>query len=134
MPDTAARLSYPEQRLKLARLLKALGADPATLMRGDDNNWLISGASGDVRPLPQGWGIFLACSSPAEWKDAKARLGFFVVKENGVSGIMWLRALPDRDQAAAILDLLGIASAWRGPAPKMAARIGGYSPLARMAR
>ena len=84
-------------------------------------------------PLPTGFEVFLASASAAEWAEAKARLGLFVVRENGLSGIIWLKALPDRDQAAAILDVLGIKSAWRGPAPKMAAR-GGYSPLARMAR
>ena len=69
-------------------VIKALGADPAALMRGADLNWHIDGEHGDIRPLPQGFEVFLACASPAEWKDAKARLGFFVVKENGVSGIM----------------------------------------------
>jgi hypothetical protein len=122
MPE--ARLSYPDQRLKLARFLKALGADPGALVRGADLNWVIAGERGDVRPLPpQGYEVFLACASPSAWVDAKARLGFFVVKENGVSGLMCLKALPDRDQATAILDLLGIKSAWRAPAPKTVARI-----------
>ena len=52
----------------------------------------------------------------------------FSLEQNSCSGLMWVAALPDRDQAAAILDLLGIASAWRGPAPKTLARTGGYSP------
>jgi hypothetical protein len=118
-----ARLSYPDQRLKLARFLKALGADPGALVRGADLNWVIGGERGDVLPLPKGYEVFLACASPAAWADAKERLGFLVVKENGVSGLMWLAALPDRDQAAAILDLLGIKSAWRGHEPKTPARI-----------
>lgn len=129
-----AALSFQEQRRKLAAFVKAIGADPAALMRGDDSNWVISGERGDVRPLPQGYEVFLACADQAEWAEAKAHLGFFVVKENAVSGLMWLEALPDRDQAAGILVLLRIKSAWRRPAPKMAARTGGYSPLARMAR
>ena len=120
MPE--ARLSYPEQRLKLARFLKALGTEPGALIRGADLNWAISGEFGDVRPLPQGYEAFLACASPAAWKGAKAHLGFFVVKENGLSGLFWLKALPDRDQAAAILDLLGIKSAWRDHAPRIEAR------------
>jgi hypothetical protein len=123
MADRDARLSYPEQRLKLARFIKALGADPGALVRGADLNWVISGERGDIRPLPQGYEVFLACASPAAWKDAKARLGFFVVKQNSCSGLLWVAALPDRGQAAAILDLLGIASAWRGHAPKAPARI-----------
>jgi hypothetical protein len=121
MPD--ARLSYPEQRLTLARFLKALGADPAALMRGADLNWVISGERGDVRPLTQGWEVFLACASPAAWADAKACLGFLVLKQNSCSGLMWVAALPDRGQAAAILDLLGIDSAWRGHTPNTPARI-----------
>ncbi len=128
-----AALSFQEQRRKLAAFVKALGADPGALVRGADLNWVISGERGDVCPLPTGFEVFLACASAAEWTEAKARLGFFVVRENGLSGLFWLKALPDRDQAAAILDALGIKSAWRGPAPKTAAR-GGYSPLARMAR
>ena len=126
-------LSFQEQRRKLAAFVKALGADPGALMRGADLNWHISGEHGDIRPLPKGWEAFLTCNSPTEWTEAKARLRFLVLKQNSCSGLMWVAALPDRNQAAAILDLLGIASAWRGPAPKTAAR-GGYSPLARMAR
>lgn len=129
-----ARMSYPEQRLKLARMIKALGADPLALVRGADLNWAVEGEHGDIRPLPQGWEVFLACESPAAWKAAKVKLGFFVVKENGVSGLFWLEALPDRDQAAAIVDLLGIKLAWRGPSPKARAHIGGYSAVARMMR
>jgi hypothetical protein len=122
-PMPEARLTFQEQRRKLAAFAKALGADPGALVRGADLNWHISGEAGDVRPLPRGYEIFLTCASREEWKDAKARLGFFVVKENGVSGLLWVAALPDRDQAAAILDLLGIASAWRGHAPKTPPRI-----------
>jgi hypothetical protein len=121
MPD--ACLSYPEQRLKLARFIKALGADPGALVRGADLNWHISGERGDVRPLPQGYEVFLVCASPAAWAEAKARLSLLVLKENSCSGLMWVAALPDRDQAAAILDVLGIKSAWRGHAPKTPARI-----------
>lgn len=134
-PMFEPRLSYQEQRRKLAAFVKAVGADPGGLVRGADLNWVIAGERGDIRPLAQhGYEVFLASASPAGWADAKARLGLFVVKENGVSGIMWLRALPDRDQAATILDLLGIKPAWRGPAPKMAARTDGYSSLARLSR
>jgi hypothetical protein len=116
------RLSYPEQRLKLARFLKALGADPEALMRGADLNWMISGERGDVRPLPQGWEIFLTCATPPAWADAKARFGFLVLKQNSCSGLMWVAALPDRNQASAILDVLGIKSAWRRHAPRIEAR------------
>ena len=54
-----------------------------------------------------------------------ARLSFLVVKQNGVSGLMWLTALPDRDQAAAIIEVLSIERARAAPPRKASDRLAG---------
>jgi hypothetical protein len=100
-------LSFQEQRRKLAAFVKALGADQAALMRGADLNWHISGERGDVRPLPQGYEVFLARAEPAEWSEAKARLRMLVLKENYCSGLIWVAHCPIETRPQRLLTCSG---------------------------
>src|SRR5690606_27743300 len=93
------------------RLLAALNAWDRALRRDECNAWRINGKTGCIYTWGDGktWLLYVQCRSARHWTATKDRLAFCTVTQDGESEGCWrLFELPDRKQAAAIRDALGI--------------------------
>jgi hypothetical protein len=101
-------------KLKQGQLLAALGAWDRALRRDECGAWCINGWSGHIvtwsdDPAETAWLVYVTCRSARGWTEAKRRLSFCTVTQNGDDeGCLRLDRLPTSSEAEIIRDVLRI--------------------------
>jgi hypothetical protein len=97
-----------EQRPRLLEIRQAIGAREASLQRDDCVDWAVSGTSGHVYAIPEGFQLYVTTGErPLKWTWIRKKLAFCRLTQDGDDeGCLTLDRLPTMAEGAIIREAL----------------------------